>query len=226
MDALTTNSFSTEAFEARVKERFESRADILAAIGGDQVLNPNHPKIAKNQTYKSAAVLVPIIDRDGEANVLLTQRTENLSSHSGQVAFPGGKIDEGESPEEAALREAWEEVGLQPEQVDVIGTFGTYFSGSGYSISPVVGMVREAPKLKLNPDEVAAAFEVPLSFLMDQNNHHRHSRFWAETEVFFYKIPYSDGSMQPAIERDIWGVTAGIIRMIGDRLYGSAHDDE
>ena len=189
-------------------------------MGGDHTLNPDHPGIKKERQFKPAAVLIPIIQRGERASVLLTQRTEHLSSHSGQVAFPGGKIDEGESPEEAALREADEEVGLKAGAIDLIGTFGTYYSGSGYSISPVLGVIRQEPELIINEDEVAAAFEVPLSFLMDTSNHVGESRFWDEKEVFYHSIPYLDEGVVPPIERRIWGVTAGIIRMIQERIYG------
>lgn len=207
-------------------ERFESRADVLAAIGGDQALNPNHPMLKQNQTYKAAAVLIAIVDREGEANVLLTQRTEHLSSHSGQVAFPGGKIDSGESPQQAALREADEEVGLHASQLRLLGTFGTYFTGSGYSIAPVVAMVEGEPELTINEDEVAASFEVPLAYLMDETNHSRQSRMFLDTEVFYYSIPYQDMASTPPVERRIWGVTAGIIRMVKDRIFGltDGHD--
>ncbi|MGI9364739.1 MAG: NUDIX hydrolase [Rhizobiaceae bacterium] len=221
MHYLTPDLYSVSAFRRRLSERFESRADILAAVGGDQALNPDHPMMVKERQFKPAAVLIPVIDRDGDATILLTQRTEHLSSHSGQVAFPGGKIDPGESPEQAALREANEEVGLEMQQIELLGTFGTYFSGSGYSISPVVGLIRGEPNLALNKDEVAAAFEVPLSFLMDQRNHNRESRFFEEKEVFYYTMPYPDAAVDPPVERRIWGVTAGIIRMVQERIYGT-----
>ena len=221
LDYLTPDLYSVSAFEERVLERFASRADVLAAVGGDQALNPQHPMMQEERVFKSAAVLIPVINRNGQATILLTQRTEHLSSHSGQVAFPGGKIDPGETPQQAALREADEEVGLDSAQVDVIGTFGTYYSGSGYSISPVIGMVRGEPVLALNHDEVAASFEVPLSFLMDQKNHNRESRTWQDKEVFYYVMPYADDAVEPPVERRIWGVTAGIIRMVQERLYGA-----
>jgi 8-oxo-dGTP pyrophosphatase MutT (NUDIX family) len=222
LDFLTPDIYSVEAFEARVLERFASRADILEATGGDQTLNPDHPMMVEGRVFKPAAVLLPVIDRGGVSTILLTQRNERLSSHSGQIALPGGKIDAGETPKQAALREAHEEVGLHPDQVDVLGTFGTYYSGSGYSISPVVGMVRGEPDLTINHDEVAAVFEVPLAFLMDQKNHNRESRFFRDMEVFYYTMPYSDESADPPVEWLIWGVTAGIIRMVQERLYGIA----
>ncbi|MEP0943061.1 MAG: CoA pyrophosphatase [Rhizobiaceae bacterium] len=222
LDYLTPDIYSVEAFEARVLERFASRADVLEATGGDQVLNPNHPMMVEERTFKPAAVLIPVIDRQGESTILLTQRTERLSSHSGQIALPGGKIDADETPVQAALREAHEEVGLAPELVDVLGTFGPYYSGSGYRVSPVVGMVRGEPELTINPDEVAAVFEVPLAFLMDQKNHNRESRFWNDKEIFYYTMPYAEEGSDPPVEWRIWGLTAGIIRMVQERLYGIA----
>ena len=94
LDHLTPNIYGVDAFETRVLERFESRADILEATGGDQVLNPQHPMMVDGRVFKPAAVLFPVIDRGGDASILLTQRTEKLSSHSGQIALPGGKIDD------------------------------------------------------------------------------------------------------------------------------------
>lgn len=215
--------FSAPAFRRRVEERFASRGDLLAAIGGDQTLNPYFGDEMSERVFKHAAVLIPVIEREGQARVLLTQRTEHLSSHSGQVALPGGKIDEGETPVQAALREADEEVGLKAHDMDVLGQFGTYYSGSGYRIEPVVAMVNGTPELTINPDEVAAAFEVPLSFLMDQRNHGKSKRTWNDKEVSFYKMPYMDSDVEPPVERKIWGVTAGIIRMVQERLYGGLY---
>ena len=223
LDHLTHDIYTAAAFRERVLERFRSRADVLAAVGGDFVLNPHYGKFLTERKLRKAAVLIPIIERDGQANVLLTQRTEHLSSHSGQIAFPGGKIDEGESNEQAALREANEEVGLNPADVEILGTFGNYYSGSGYSVAPVVGMVKGIPELTINENEVADVFEVPLSFLMDSTNHIRESRIWREKEITYYTMPYQDTSIDPPVERRIWGLTAGIIRQVQDRLYGAAN---
>ncbi|MBZ0164133.1 MAG: CoA pyrophosphatase [Notoacmeibacter sp.] len=179
---------------------------------GDHLLNPDMRDRIVNAELRDAAVLIPVIDRQGGATVLLTQRTEKLRSHSGQVAFPGGRIDVGDrSPVHAALRETDEEVGLSPGEIEVIGRMPDYVTGSGYRIAPVFGIVKPVFDLKLNPHEVADAFEVPLEFLMSPGNHVRASRFWKGEERFFWEMPHGD--------RYIWGVTAGIIRTVYERLY-------
>ncbi len=127
-----------------------------------------------------AAVLIPLVAREGGLTVLLTQRTSHLSSHSGQIAFPGGKVDAQDVNARAtALREAEEEIDLAPDCVEVLGTFPTYTSGSAYIITPVVGLLRDGFSVSANPDEVADIFEVPLAFLMDPANHRRHAVDWA-----------------------------------------------
>jgi 8-oxo-dGTP pyrophosphatase MutT (NUDIX family) len=179
---------------------------------GDHRLNPTLRHMIVREGLRDAAVLVPVIDHGPEATVLLTQRNANLRSHSGQIAFPGGRIDADDvSPEAAALREAMEEVGLPAGHVDVIGRLPDYVSGSGYRIAPVLSVVKPGFHLHLNPDEVDAAFEVPLSFLMDPENHRRKSRTWNDVQRYFYEMPFG--------ERYIWGVTAGIIRTLYERLY-------
>ena len=180
---------------------------------GDHRFNPGHPGLlAASPKLRDAAVLIPVVDRGDEATVLLTKRTEKLASHSGQVAFPGGRIDPGDaSAEAAALREADEEIGLPAGHIEVIGRMPDYVSGSGYRIAPVLSVVRPGFALTLNEHEVDAAFEVPLRFLMDPANHHRGSRVWNDREWFFYDMPYGG--------QRIWGVTAGIIRTLYERLY-------
>jgi 8-oxo-dGTP pyrophosphatase MutT (NUDIX family) len=157
-------------------------------------------------------VLIPVIDRGEEATVLLTKRAERLASHSGQVAFPGGRIDATDaSPEAAALREAEEEIGLDTDHVEIIGRMPDYVSGSGYRIAPVLSIVRPGFALAINEHEVDAAFEVPLRFLMDPANHTQNSREFNERTWVFYDMPYGG--------QRIWGVTAGIIRTLYERLY-------
>ena len=146
---------------------------------------------------RAAAVLIPIIARP-ELTVLLTQRTESLSTHAGQIAFPGGRVDEGDaSVVDAALREAEEEIGLDRRFVEPLGFIDSYRTGTGYRIAPVVALVRPGFVLQLNPHEVVEAFEVPLSFLMDLTNHQRHSREWRGRQRDFYAMPFG--------ERYIWG---------------------
>ena len=178
---------------------------------GDHSFNPGHPRVTGPRTLRDAAVLIPVVDRGDEATVILTKRAEKLTSHSGQVAFPGGRIDPTDvSPEAAALREAEEEIGLDPGHVEIIGRMPDYVSGSGYRIAPVLSIVRPGFTLAINEHEVDAAFEVPLRFLMDPANHAQNSREFNERIWVFYDMPYGG--------QRIWGVTAGIIRTLYERL--------
>ena len=189
-------------------------------VSGDHALNPqwnaSHVMAGADPRLKiklkPAAVLIPVVDRGDHASVLLTTRNAQMRSHSGQVAFPGGKIDaEDLSPEHAALREANEEIGLDVRQAQTLGRLPQYMTGSGYAITPVLAVVRTPFELRANPDEVADIFEVPLHFLMDPQQHQRESRIFAGHERFFYAIHYQN--------RNIWGATAGIIRSLYERLY-------
>jgi len=208
-DVAAQRPFTAEDFRTRVgRETGPFSSDEF----GDHRLNPDMRHMIIKPNLRDAAVLVPVVDHKEGASVILTQRTTTLRSHSGQIAFPGGRIDpEDASPEAAAIREADEEIGLKPDHIDVIGRLPDYVSGSGYRIAPVLSVVRPGFSLDLNPQEVDAAFEVPLSFLMDPANHRRQSRVWNDRERFFYEMPFGD--------RYIWGVTAGIIRTLYERLY-------
>ena len=160
------------------------------------------------RTPAHAAVLVPLVLRE-ELTVLLTQRTEQLSTHSGQVAFPGGRQD----PEDAdatatALREAQEEVGLDPGQVEVLGSLPVYETGTAFMVTPVVALVQPDAALHPNPYEVADVFEVPLRFLLDPAHHQRHRLRWQGLEREWFSMPYLDAGR----ERYIWGATAGMLR--------------
>lgn len=166
------------------------------------------PRFTDNPPRR-AAVLVPIVLRDDGPTVLLTERTLHLSSHSGQIAFPGGKVDAEDADAHAtALREAWEEVGLAARFVQVIGQLPDYVTGTGFTVTPVVALVGPGFQLVLQADEVAAAFEVPLVFLMDPAHHRRHAFEWEGVQRAWFSMPYQDGPT----ERFIWGATAGMLR--------------
>jgi 8-oxo-dGTP pyrophosphatase MutT (NUDIX family) len=155
-----------------------------------------------------AAVLVPIVMRE-RPMVLLTERATQLSTHSGQVAFPGGKVDDTDRDHaDTALREAHEEIGLEREFSEVLGLMPTYTTGSRFIITPVVALVRPDYQLTLNAHEVADAFEVPLEFLMNPAHHRRHAVEFSGARREWFSIPYMDGSM----ERFVWGATAAMLR--------------
>jgi len=179
---------------------------------GDLDLDPVAWERAGVTATRPAAVLVPVVDRN-EPAVLLTLRTE-LPSHPGQIAFPGGKIEpDDRTPADAALREAAEEIGLARALIEPIGYLDLYLTFSGYRILPTVARVRPDYKLMLSAAEVAEAFEVPLAFLMDVQNHALHSRDWKGVTRRYYAIPFE--------QRYIWGVTAGILRNLYERIYES-----
>ena len=162
---------------------------------------------------RPAAVLVGIVTHDPVPTVLLTTRLASLRQHSGQVAFPGGKIDAGDaSPLAAALREAEEEVGLDPARVTPLGYLGPYLTGTGFLVVPAVALLAPPLRLTVNPLEVADAFEVPLPFLMDPANHREQAREVMGRARRFYTMTH-DG-------REVWGATAGMLRDLYERLYG------
>ncbi|MEZ5704726.1 MAG: CoA pyrophosphatase [Burkholderiaceae bacterium] len=156
-----------------------------------------------------AAVLLPVVVRP-RLTLLLTQRSAHLASHAGQIALPGGKLDAGDADAvAAALRETREEVGIEPERIEVLGTLPEYTTGTAFVITPVVGLVSPGFELQPNPGEVDEVFEVPLDFLMDPVNHRRHAWDWEGTVREWYSMPYQEAAGQ---ERFIWGATAGMLR--------------
>jgi 8-oxo-dGTP pyrophosphatase MutT (NUDIX family) len=171
------------------------------------------PELVQERAYLDrpvtrAAVLLGLVMRE-EPTVLLTRRTAHMSTHSGQVAFPGGKVD----PQDAdvrhtALREAQEEVGLDPALVQVLGELPVYTTGSAFVITPVVGLVDPLYTAVPNPDEVAQVFEVPLSFLMNPAHHRRHAHEAEGLRREWFSMPYRHGEH----EHFIWGATAGMLR--------------
>ncbi len=207
---------------AHPADRTWTRASLLGAAAhrlsweggepsGDFLANPQYRDDIVRLQHRPAAVLVGLIERPDGLNLLLTKRHDNLRSHSGQVAFPGGKIDEDDaSPQAAALREAREEVGLDPQLATVIGRLPDYLTGSGYRIAPIVALVSPQARFQADPVEVDYVFEVPLDFVLDPTNRRMGSRMWNGRKRHFYEIPYEG--------HYIWGVTAGMIVLLGDRL--------
>jgi 8-oxo-dGTP pyrophosphatase MutT (NUDIX family) len=180
------------------------------AVRGDIDLDPQMWAKAGVSAVRPASVLVPVVDQAAPV-VILTQRTADLASHAGQIAFPGGKIDPGDaSPAGAAVREAEEEIGLAPGLIEPIGYLDLYLTFSGFRILPTVARVTPGYALTLNRREVSEAFEVPLAFVMQPDNHQRRSRDWNGITRHYYAIPYQD--------RYIWGVTAGILRNLYERV--------
>jgi 8-oxo-dGTP pyrophosphatase MutT (NUDIX family) len=177
-------------------------------------LNPEFKDdLAQMPPPRPAAVLVPIMLRD-ELTVLLTQRSNDLPSHPGQISFPGGKVEpEDETPIACAVREAHEEIGLPRDRVEPLGFLDSYRTGTGFEITPVVALVKPGFQPTLDPREVLEVFEVPLAFLMDEANHQKDSREWRGRRRSFYAMPYEG--------RYIWGATAGMLKNMHMRLYAS-----
>jgi 8-oxo-dGTP pyrophosphatase MutT (NUDIX family) len=188
------------------------REPVATARFSDDDLNPEARVIPQGVLPKPAAVLVPLVVDETGLSVLLTERTAHLSSHAGQVAFPGGRVDAGDDgPVAAALRETEEETGIGREFVEPLGFLDTYLTGTSYRIVPVVGLVRRGFTLSPHDHEVAGIFEVPLAFLMNPDHHLKHSREWQGRTRFYYAMPYG--------EHYIWGATAGMIRNLYKLLY-------
>jgi len=180
----------------------------------DFELNPELETLCEVEPKRSAAVLIPIIERAGTAFILFTQRTEHLPTHAGQISFPGGKKDTGDANlVDTALREAHEEIGLEAEFIEMVGFLDDYITSTGYRISPLVAIIREGFSITPDRGEVADVFDVPLSHLMNVRNYELHSRQWRGVKRVFYAIPYQD--------RFIWGATAGMLRNLYDWLYSS-----
>jgi len=201
-----------EDFVTRAAGRLHRAPPGFDAPRGDHDLNPGWLEPEAGRRYKPAAVLVPVIMRTCGLSIMLTHRGSALRAHSGQISFPGGKVDDGDSgPLSTALREAQEEIGLAAGHVELIGYGDAYRSTSGYLVTPVVALVEEGFRLSLNPFEVAEIFEVPVAFLMNPENHEVQVRLWNGRLRQYYAMPYN--------RHYIWGVTAGMLRHLYERLY-------
>src|SRR5690242_1173372 len=200
---------------ARARLRFEVPLALhnqdIVPTSGDAGTDRMLEIVAREQPIRPAAVLIPVVAHP-EPTVLLTLRASHLNDHAGQIAFPGGKIDPTDaSPRDAALREAFEEVGLDQNFIDPIGYLDVYGTAFGFRILPTLARVSPGFELSLSRDEVDDAFEVPLAFLMDPLNHQLHSKEFRGMERFYYAMPYAG--------HYIWGATAGILRLLYERIF-------
>lgn len=214
-EAAPADIGSAEFFQrARARLRFEIPPGLndasIIPVSGDPGNDRMLQIIAQERPIRPAAVLIPVVEH-AQPTVLLTQRAAHLNDHAGQISFPGGKIDATDaSPLDAAVREAWEEIGLRREFIDPIGYLDLYGTGFGFRILPTLARVKPGFTLRINETEVDDAFEVPLSFLMDPANHQLHSREFRGIERSYYAMPFA--------ERYIWGATAGILRVLYERI--------
>jgi 8-oxo-dGTP pyrophosphatase MutT (NUDIX family) len=197
---------------SRLRQRFLTPPSWSPELTGDRV------RLSDRQ-LTAAAVLVPIVEQTDGYHLLLTQRSAQLQDHAGQIAFPGGRVDPDDlNAEHTAKREALEEIGLAFEAVEVIGQLPNYTTGTGYDITPVVGLVKPDQTYVAQPDEVAQIFQVPMQFLMHPANHQRRAYQLNGAERFFYAMPYVGRPVgrgyTSAVEEEffIWGATAAIIR--------------
>jgi 8-oxo-dGTP pyrophosphatase MutT (NUDIX family) len=194
-----------------IRRRFADLAlspDHGRAGRGDHELNPG---TAPATALRAAAVLVPLIDRAEGLSILLTRRTEHLSRHPGQIAFPGGQVEDDDEDEiAAALRETEEEIGLSRAHVEPLGRLDRYVTRTGFTVTPIVGIVHPPFELALDAHEVADAFEVPLDFILDPANRERRSGEFQGILRHYYVFPFG--------ERFIWGATAGMLVNLADTL--------
>lgn len=208
----TTPIEAKDDLRARLAARLDPWNGIASEALSDRELNPSFH--VRSDGLRAAAVLVGLIERPHGVGVLLTRRADTLRQHTGQIAFPGGGIDEGEAPWQAALREAEEEVGLHRRHVELIGMSTPFKSGSGFHVTPIVGLVQPGFTLTVSPGEVAEVFETPFDHLMDSANHARELKDFGGESRWVHAIEHEG--------RRIWGLTAAIIKTLHDRLYGDA----
>ncbi len=173
------------------------------------------PRFILGRDPAPASVLVPLVERDdGDLMVLLTQRTDHLTDHPGQIAFPGGRAEPGDAdPAATALREAHEEIGLAAPHIDILGAMPLYTTGTGFLVTPVVALVRPGFELQLDPFEVAEVFEVPLAFLMNPAHHRRHEIEFGGVRREFLSMPWQGTDASGHARRYfVWGATASMLR--------------
>ncbi|MFM0287824.1 CoA pyrophosphatase [Paraburkholderia megapolitana] len=199
LPAVAPARLTPDALRARFEQRLSwnpEQAEVRWVEGTD-------PRVA--------AVLVPLVVREGGLTVLLTQRADHLNDHAGQVSFPGGREEPHDTDATAtALREAQEEVGLDPARVEILGTLPDYMTGTGFRVTPVVGLVHPPFTVEADTLEVAEIFEVPLAFLMDPAHHEVRLFRWEGNERRFFAMPYPRPN--GGADYFIWGATAGMLR--------------
>jgi 8-oxo-dGTP pyrophosphatase MutT (NUDIX family) len=212
---MTLEGMSREERRAWITSRLHQISEYDPSLAdpkkSDYDLNPGL-KVDNPHALRPAAVLVGLIEHEDGMTVLLTRRSDTMRSHTGQIAFPGGRCDPGETPWQTALREAQEEVNLDPAFVTVVGLLHGYQTVTGFHVTPVVGFIDPKATFVASPEEVADVFETPFAFLMDPVNHQRQSREAPDgARRHFYAMPWND--------RFIWGATAGMLRSLYEALY-------
>lgn len=194
-------------WERRLRDALADTSDAEPRPMSRMELPLNIDKLIESEfltTLRRAAVLVPIVDRPDGATLVLTQRSEQLRSHKGQISFPGGRCDDGDADAvDTALREADEEIGLPRRAVEVVGYLDDYPTLSRYRVTPVVGIIRELPPLRIDAAEVAAAFEVPLSRVLDPDAYEQKQLLRGAVKLPFYELQWQ--------QYRIWGATAGML---------------
>lgn len=191
-------------------ERFRTALARTGVTTSDFDLNPD-VQLPADRVLRPAGVLAPILKRDGKLHLLLTKRSSALKHHPGQIAFPGGKQDESDADVvAAALREAWEEIGLPRDNVDVLGTLPAHETVTGFTVTPVIGFVRDTFDIKPEPGEVEEVFSVPLDHVLNPDNYIIHSRRWRGTRRHYFTVPYGPYY--------IWGATARMLRAWTERM--------
>jgi len=190
----------------------------LGAPGVEEIVDepiPDEIRARLQTGRKPAAVLVPILQSvpDAPLRLLLTQRTAHLRDHAGQISFPGGGLEPGENAVAGALREAWEEIGLDPQRVQPFGQMPQYLTGTGFTVSPVVAFVQTPMVLIPQAAEVDEIFEVPLDFVLDPRNFRQETRFYRGAWRTFKAVPWAG--------RYIWGATAGMLAQLADIMHGN-----
>ena len=202
MPRFAVESTFTLPSRADIVSRLASSPPLEELLTGDDLERQQQARTAPSLT--PAAVLLLVVNHAADPTVVFTQRTAHLADHAGQISFPGGRSEDAdESPEHTALREAHEEIGIDPARVEVLGRLPEYHTGTGYRVTPVVGWAEPPITYKPDPHEVADVFEVPLAFLLDAGNHRYESAFFKGRMRHYWAMPYG--------ERFIWGATAGML---------------